>query len=350
MVRCSPGWKSIRKGCEEMGKLPTTMRPGVFTDVRMHSIRHFGEAVRGVAAVGQAQGGDVGKAVKIATRQQAEGLGVQTALYRMVKVLLDAGISPVYAVSAGEDYTGAFAALEPLEELCAVVSDAHKGALAAHVRTCCEAGRERIGVIGVSDAEQACAFAREMNEAHLVLVCDGGGKTESTAAAFAALAAAQGAQGVYSGKELALGEAFGGTLLAVQVEALLQAGVTPIERRGEAAVCVRALTTRTMTNGVADRTFSALSTVLSVDDVVCTVRHAVKARLGGLKNNPVTRQSIASQITVELEGKCAQGMIDSYMAPVVVPHAEDAGVCVAELSFRVAPEINQIVLCAEIEI
>ena len=77
----------------------------------------------------------------------------------------------------------------------------------------------------------------------------------------------------------------------------------------------------------------------------CAVR---LARLRGLKNNAVTRESIASQITVELEAKRALGVIDSYEPPRVTAHPCDASVCVATLSMRVAPEISQIVVAAEI--
>ena len=75
---------------------------------------------------------------------------------------------------------------------------------------------------------------------------------------------------------------------------------------------------------------------------------AAGTRLRGLKNNAVTRESIASQITVELEAKRALGVIDSYEPPRVTAHPCDASVCVATLSMRVAPEISQIVVAAEI--
>ena len=111
---------------------------------------------------------------------------------------------------------------------------------------------------------------------------------------------------------------------------------------------MRALTTSRTVNGLPDNTFSALSTVLAVDEVVGAVRRAVRARLHGLKNNAVTRESIASQITVELERERALGVIDSYRPPRVAAHPDDASVCVATLSLRVAPEINQIVIAADI--
>ena len=51
---------------------------------------------------------------------------------------------------------------------------------------------------------------------------------------------------------------------------------------------------------------------------------------------------------MELEAKRALGVIDSYEPPRVTAHPCDASVCVATLSMRVAPEISQIVVAAEI--
>lgn len=110
---------------------------------------------------------------------------------------------------------------------------------------------------------------------------------------------------------------------------------------------MRAITTG-RTGDASEGPHAALSTALAVDAVVTAVRGAVGTRLRGLKNNAVTRESIASQITVELEAKRALGVIDSYEPPRVTAHPCDASVCVATLSMRVAPEISQIVVAAEI--
>ena len=150
-----------------------------------------------------------------------------------------------------------------------------------------------------------------------------------------------------NGLPLRLEKPFDGMLTAVQIETLLRAGVAPFEGRGEGAACVRAITTG-RTGDASEGPHAALSTALAVDAVVTAVRGAVGTRLRGLKNNAVTRESIASQITVELEAKRALGVIDSYEPPRVTAHPCDASVCVATLSMRVAPEISQIVVAAEI--
>ena len=106
----------------------------------------------------------------------------------------------------------------------------------------------------------------------------------------------------------------------------------------------RAVTTRTGEG----RAWADLAAVLAVDEVVRGVRAGVAGRLAGQKHTAATRESIASQILVELEAQRQLGRIDRYEPPVVAAHPQDPAVCVATLRFQVAPELGQILLAAEI--
>jgi len=340
----------MQKECEAMVKIPTTMRPGVFVHTSIQPVFSSAGTRSGVVAVAQAGGGTAGEVIKITTLSQAAVFGVGSVLYGMVKTLLDAETAPVYAVPAGQDYAAAFAACQPLADVCAVVSDGGADALSKHISTCCDQGKEQIGILAVSGVSGACQAAQSINNTHVVVVCDGGNKTTVTAAAFAAVLAACGADGSLNGAGVPFGAIFDGTLTASEIQTLLQSGVTPFERCGDEVECVRAVTSCTRVDGIADRTFANLSTILAIDDVISSVRHTVKSRLKGLKNNAATRESIASQITIELEAKRALGIIDSYRAPVVAVHPQDSSICVATLMFKVAPEINQIVISTEIQV
>ena len=323
--------------------LPDTMRPGVFIQT---SVRPRGGAAgrrRGVAIVGRASGGE-GAPVRVESLADLEAFGAGSALQEMGRVLLEAGVSPLWAAAAGEDYAAAFAGLEALEGVGVVAADGGGAALAAHVRSCAGAGRERVGLLAVPGPEQAAREAAALDCERVAVVCDGGSATHRTAAALAAVAACAGAGASLNGAQLPLGE-FGGALAPAQSEALLKAGVTPVERAGDEAVCVRAVTTRQN-----DRALADLSTVLAADEVVGAVRAAVQGRLRGLRNSGVTRESVASQALVELEALRALGVIDGYAAPTVEPHPQDPAVCVVTLAFRVAPELSQIVLAAEITV
>ena len=332
-----------------MINLPDSMRPGVYTstDIRIGTAAAGTRAA--IAAVGQAKAGyePAGTAVEVRSYTDASAFGEESTLCAMARALLAGGVSRVLAVAVGADYEAAFAALEGERDLFAVVSDGGGAALARHVDACCAMGRERVGIVAAAEAEAAVAAAAEINTTGVLVACDAGTRTAEVAAAFAAAAANAAGTNSLNGLPLRLEKPFDGMLTAVQIETLLRAGVAPFEGRGEGAACVRAITTG-RTGDASEGPHAALSTALAVDAVVTAVRGAVGTRLRGLKNNAVTRESIASQITVELEAKRALGVIDSYEPPRVTAHPCDASVCVATLSMRVAPEISQIVVAAEI--
>ena len=332
-----------------MINLPDSMRPGVYTSTDVRSGAASVDKRTAVAAVGQAKADyePVGTIVEVHAYADAAVFGEESALCAMARALLAGGVSRVLAVAAGTDYETAFAALEGESGLFAVVSDGGGAALAHHINACCAMGRERVGIVAVSEAEAAAEAAGAINHTRVMVACAGGTRTADVAAAFAAAAANAAGTNSLNGLPLRLEKPFDGTLTAVQIETLLRAGVAPFERRGEGAACVRAVTTG-RTGDAVEGPHAALSTALAVDAVVSAVRGAVGTRLRGLKNNAVTRESIASQITVELEAKRALGVIDSYEPPRVTAHPCDASVCVATLSMRVAPEISQIVVAAEI--
>ncbi|MCI8493186.1 hypothetical protein [Anaerotruncus sp.] len=332
-----------------MINLPDSMRPGVYTSTDVRSGAASVDKRTAVAAVGPAKADyePVGTIVEVHAYADAAVFGEESALCAMARALLAGGVSRVLAVAAGTDYETAFAALEGESGLFAVVSDGGGAALAHHINACCAMGRERVGIVAVSEAEAAAEAAGAINHTRVMVACDAGTRTAEVAAAFAAAAANAAGTNSLNGLPLRLEKPFDGTLTAVQIETLLRAGVAPFERRGEGAACVRAVTTG-RTGDAVEGPHAALSTALAVDAVVSAVRGAVGTRLRGLKNNAVTRESIASQITVELEAKRALGVIDSYEPPRVTAHPCDASVCVATLSMRVAPEISQIVVAAEI--
>lgn len=234
-------------------------------------------AGRGVAVAARAGAGYSGSGVaELYTLADAAAFGTESVLYGMAQTLLAAGIVPVYAAAAGEDYAAALAALETEENLFAVVCDGGAEALCAHVDACCAAGRERVGLLAVAGTEAARETAAAADNRRVAVLCDGGTNTARTAAAFAAALAAANA-GSLSGLAVPLDIPFDGGLTAAETEELLRAGVTPFERCGGEVRCVRALTTSRTVNGLPDNTFSALSTVLAVDEVVGAVRRAVRS-------------------------------------------------------------------------
>lgn len=174
-----------------MINLPDSMRPGVYTSTDVRSGAASVDKRTAVAAVGQAKADyePVGTIVEVHAYADAAVFGEESALCAMARALLAGGVSRVLAVAAGTDYETAFAALEGESGLFAVVSDGGGAALAHHINACCAMGRERVGIVAVSEAEAAAEAAGAINHTRVMVACDAGTRTAEVAAAFAAAAA-----------------------------------------------------------------------------------------------------------------------------------------------------------------
>jgi hypothetical protein len=253
-------------------------------------------------------------------------------------------VSPV-----GEAYAEALALLQTAENIGAVITDAADEAsileLKAHVLACSQERRERLGFCGASP-ETAAELANTVNCERVVLCAPG--------AVYAAALAGR----LLSARDPAInlnGAVFPqlappDMLPEATIQALLTAGVTVFESVGGVTECIRALTTRTATNGAADRSLTGLNTILIIDDVIQTTRETLKARLGGGRVGGSPMESIRSQVAVVLAEKKADGLLESFEAPRCTPAPEDPAVCVVEMSFKVAHVVSQIVVTAHIEV
>lgn len=135
-----------------------------------------------------------------------------------------------------------------------------------------------------------------------------------------------------------------------QTETLLGAGVTPLVQTGDGAEAVRILTTCTTLDGVANRGFTPINTILIIDTVMKALRQSLASFLSGAKNSAQTLSAVASQITVLLGDFQDRGVITGYSAPKVYCEPDDPEVCIAQVSFTAAYLINQIHIQAQIQL
>ena len=120
-------------------------------------------------------------------------------------------------------------------------------------------------------------------------------------------------------------------------------------RPGWSAWC-GGVTTRTKTGEAADATWRELTTIRIVDDVIPTVRDALRARFRRAKNTEQSRGAIRSQVVLELENKLAREIITGYGEVSVEADADNPTVCLVDFSFTVAHGLNQIWLSAHITV
>ena len=222
------------------------------------------------------------------------------------------------------------------------------------------ARRERIAVIGGSEetVAQMVNRAKAVNSERVVLVgpdiaSDDGGTMSAVfaAAAVAAVIAGNTDPSVpINGAELTLFGAAGKRLSDNEIDQLVRGGVTPIETVGGVSSPVRGITTKTSSGGAADTTWRELTTILIVDEVIPTIRSALRTRFARSKNTAQSRGAIRSQVVLELEEMKSREIVDSYGEVLVSALKSDPTVCLVEFSFTVAHGLNRIYLTAHITV
>lgn len=346
-------------------------RPGVYSVYDTSSAVSGGRAVRAIGVAAKAAKGTVDKPVIVtgwAAGVTAFGEDETAGMSTILRLLFENGASAVTAVrvadtGATEDYARAFAVLGT-EDVQVLVCDSGEEAVQKALRSAVEEAsglrHERIAVVGCAEAEAADLVERaaELNSERVVLVgpdaLDSAGKPLSgvfAAAAVAALAASAADPAVpLNGAAIkgltGLSEDYSDN----DIDLLVRGGVTPLECVGGVVSPVRGITTRTKTGGSADDAWRELTTILIVDDVIPSVRSALRSRFSRSKNNARNRAAIRSQVIVELEKKLAAEIIDGYDDVSVTASPDDPTVCLVEFGFAVAHGLNQVRLTVHIEI
>ena len=295
-----------------------------------------------------------------------ESGGNATAL---VRLLLRGGAAKVSVFPVeGTDlaaYKKAFEVMAATEDLAVAVCDSTavevQQALRDSVNRASMAQRERIAVVAGGADETAAELverAAQLNSERVVLVAPGCVNQEGESLSGIQVAAA--VAGTIAGQTdpaIPLGGAqlFGLYGLSCryddsELDVLIRGGVTPVESVGGVVSVVRGVTTRTTTDGAADSTWRDLCAILVVDDVIPTIRNALKSRFRRAKNTPQSRGAIRSQVVLELENKLAKEIITGYEQVSVSADSQEPTRCLVDFSFTVTHGINQIWLSAHITV
>lgn len=342
-------------------------RPGVYSAYDASSVvsgSGAGKQVGLVAVNAKAAANEVKIVTSYDGAVNAFGQGTMAELVRLA-LKNGAGAVAAVPIASGEGYADGFAALEGLEDITAVICDSTDGdvqkAMKQSVETASANRRERIAVAAGGAGEtvdQLIARAKALNHERVVLVAPGGVNQNGEAADGLGVAAAvAGAIAGESDPAIPLGGAelkgvdglearYGDT----EIDTLVRGGVTPVEQAAGVVSVVRGVTTRTKTGEAADATWRELTTIRIVDDVIPTVRDALRARFRRAKNTEQSRGAIRSQVVLELENKLAREIITGYGEVSVEADADNPTVCLVDFSFTVAHGLNQIWLNAHITV
>ena len=342
--------------------ITTHERPGVYSQYDASAVVSGSGGGQTVGIAALCEEGSAGT-VHTFTRYEdaAAAFGETEELTELIRLLFLNGAAQVKAVPVAdaEGYEDAFAALEGEEDVAVVVCDSDaltvQQALRDSVENASANRRERIAVVRGKTNETVANLvtqAQGLNSERVVLTAPLG---EDAGAAVAAAVA--GAIAGESDPAVPLGGAelrgIGGLQAQygdTDIDTLVRGGGTPVERVAGVVSVVRAVTTRTKTGEAADATWRELTTIRIVDDVIPTVRNALRARFRRAKNTEQSRGAIRSQVIVELENKLAREIITGYENVTVTADSENPTVCLVDFAFTVAHGLNQIWLSAHITV
>ena len=330
-------------------------RPGVYSDYDASSVTAGGSTERVIALIGKAEA-EEGLYTVTSYASGKETFGETSELGKMLALAYRNGAGTVLAYPVAEDTEAAYQAAlakvlaEKSARFCVIASAQEKAQLALRDALEAAAGQrgECIGLVGMQSPTLAELTVRagKLNSERMVLLAPDiylSGE-ESAAGGYLAAAALAGVLCDQSDPAMPLN---GQVLQGISG---VTAGVTALECVGGRVSVIRGLTTRTKTGGAADQTFRELTTMLIVDDVIPSIRSALRARFVRAKNNALTRNAIRNQVVIELEDRIEKEIIERYDHLSVTAAADDPTTCLVEFEFSVVHGLNRIYLTAHISV
>lgn len=341
-------------------------RPGVYSDYNTSKILYSSKIGKSVAIVAKSEA-DTDKIYNIQNLSDAQTIfGSSSTMYLLCKAVIENGVNNILAVSAGSsesNYEKAFEIIEETDGISVVVCDSLDSPiqqlLMQSVLNSSKNKKERLGILASSENNDSLStWAKQFNNERILLVAqnplNSEGKTLSGCILAASLATViskyTDPSQSFNGAEIKGFSKLNKTLTEDEVDEYITNGIIPFEVVAGRLEIIRAVTSKTTTDGVADKIFKEVNTILIIDEVIKSIRDALKNNISAAKNNVTTRNAINSQVTVKLQEFLDSGIIDSYSVPNVYQSSEDQSVCIVELEFTVVQGINQIHITANINV
>lgn len=342
-------------------------RTGVYSNYEMSTVLTSNSGSKTVALVGNYEGSEL---VTITSISQAEKLlASETVILNLIRLLMMNGAGTVLLYPSGgdtaENYKTGVKAVLAEKTASYLICDCDYGDVQMGIRTllqeAAEAGNECIGIMGMASTGVNPLTTRAATlDSERVMLVTGSAKLSWNSTIGGGIYGAAAVAGMLAGETDPAVPIHGVALKGLcnvsqrftetEIDSLVQGGVSQLESVGTAVSLIRAVTTRTTTDGVKDASWREITTTRIVDDVVPGVRNALKAKFIRKKNNETTRGAIRSQVVVELENRKQREIIDDYGEIQVEPDETDPTVCLVSFSFTVLHGISRIYLTAHISV
>ena len=304
-------------------------RPGVYSNYEMSTVLSSGSGNQTVGLAAVMEGSSM---LTITSVSQAEKLlEAEPVALNLVRLLLLNGAGTVLVYPSADDsvesYCAAAKALLAEKQARLMICDCdHENVqlgMKAAILEAAEEGNECIGVAAMASTSVTPLVARAaaLDSERMVLVA-GSAKLSWDEGVDGSVDGAAAVAGLLAGETDPAVPVHGVALKGIgtvsqrftetEIDTLVQGGVTQLEAVGGTVSIIRAVTTRTTTEGNPDASWRELTTIRIVDDVVPGVRNALKAKFIRRKNNETTRGAIRAQVVVELEKRKKREIIDDY--------------------------------------
>lgn len=341
-------------------------RPGVYSDYQTSGILYSKKSGKSIAIVAKSST-ETNKIYTIQKLSDAQTIfGKDSIMYSLCKTIFENGASNILAISAGnsdENYASAFKILEETDGINVVICDSTNVSiqqlLMQSIVNASLNKKERIGVIAAAKNQSELAdWASSFNNERILLVAQNPIGTDGSTLSGCILAAAVAAIiSQYTDPSQSFnGVGFEGisklnkALTEDEVDDYINNGIIPFEVVAGRVEIIRAVTSKTTTDNVPDKTFKEVNTILIIDEVIKSIREMLSKNISVAKNNVTTRSAISSQVTVKLQEFLDANIIDAYAVPNVYQSSDDSTICIVEIDFTVAQGINQIHITANINV
>lgn len=344
----------------------STQRPGVYSKYTASGVLWGNGDNKDIAIIAENNSVDTSVVYEIKRSSDATSIfGNDGLMSRLCTVALANGANKIQAVSAGNgsdsEYSTAFSLISNISSVGVVICDKNtiqvNTLLKNSVINSSENSHERIGIVSCS-SEDIETFVNNTN-CERILAFKQEAKDEVDDTLSGSFLAAALAGTIVNSTDTSVG--FNGIALSSvnslnetytddEIDDLLENGIAVFENIAGSIEIIRAVSTRTNTNGLNDLTYHDINTVMTIDDVIISIRNVLSEMLSTAKNNETTRMAIQTQTTVELQNKVDEGIIQKYSQPRVYEDETDSSICIVELSFTVTHSLNQIDIIAYVKV
>lgn len=338
--------------------MAVSQRPGIYSSYEVNTdlIAEKKGLRIGIAAKAQTA---ASPALCTSVKDAQKLFGASSSMTKLIAAAFLNGAPEIlaYPVSDG-DYKSAFAALTDDADVSLIICDSSSAssrlALKAVLCAAPEQKKYKLGICELPGTVQELAQAAKELDCERMVICANAQKDGAcglVSAAFAGLVAADtGSVHSYNSAQLLGISGLECSFTESETSLLISSGLTPIESESGEISVVRAVTTRTSSDGSPDSSWRDICVILAVNELMPSIRSALRRLFLRSKNDAQTRAAIRTQVLLELEKQKKRGLISGYGRVRVEADDADPGLCTVSFEFSVARGLNVIELVANVNV